>query len=307
MLYFIVNEKSRSGKGAQIWKQVEVELQNRGIDYEAHITEYGGHATLLANKLSRLPDEEIRLIVVGGDGTANEVVNGIVDFEKVIFGMIPTGSGNDLARGLGKLGGPIEELDKILESDGTDRIDLGQVEWKEGEKPRLFLISAGIGLDAMVCKKALTSKLKKVLNAIKLGKLTYIILTLRMLFNMTQAEAVGRYDKKNHKKFPKLIFAAAMNFRAEGGGVPMAPRADARDGKLSVCSIGGIPKIVALFLLPRLVTATHEKVHCVSIVDCDSCEMRLDTPFVLHTDGEYCDDVTEVRFTCLPGKLRILA
>ena len=100
MLYFIVNEKSRSGRGAQIWKEVQRELVKRGIHYRHYVTEHEGHATRLAVEICAKTDDDICLAVVGGDGTANEVINGITHPEKVRFGLIPTGSGNDLARGL---------------------------------------------------------------------------------------------------------------------------------------------------------------------------------------------------------------
>ena len=83
MLYFIVNEKSRSGRGAQIWKEVQRELVKRGIHYRHYVTEHEGHATRLAVEICAKTDDDICLAVVGGDGTANEVINGITHPEKV--------------------------------------------------------------------------------------------------------------------------------------------------------------------------------------------------------------------------------
>lgn len=311
MLYFIVNEKSRSGKGAKIWQEVKQALQEQNIVYEAWVTEREGHAFSLAGEICEREDEDICLVVVGGDGTANEVINGMTNFEKVRFGTIPTGSGNDLARGLKIKGSPTENLNHILEciKEGKDKcsvIDLGQVRWKGGEKPRLFAISAGLGLDALVCKKALKSRLKDFLNKLHLGKLTYLLLTVQSLFSMRTTDAVVRYDKDNKQNLRKIIYIAAMNFRAEGGGVPMAPQADATDGKLSLCSAWGIPKWRTFFCLPFLVTAKHLWIRGFEVHDCKECEIHLKEPMVLHADGEYCGDVTDVQFTCLPGKLRVL-
>lgn len=67
--------------------------------------------------------------MVGGDGTANEVINGMTHFEKVRFGVIPTGSGNDLARGLGITGTPTEVIGHILNCREDYVMDLGQVSW----------------------------------------------------------------------------------------------------------------------------------------------------------------------------------
>ena len=141
-------------------------------------------------------DDPIYLIVVGGDGTLNEVLNGITDFDRVRLGVIPTGSGNDFGRNLKLPKSSKESLKQICarytrKTAGEElyRIDLGQVSWDGCEKPRIFGISSGLGLDALVCKKALHSRLKQVLNRFHLGKLTYLALTVQSLFTMETANA----------------------------------------------------------------------------------------------------------------------
>ncbi|MBP3488371.1 MAG: YegS/Rv2252/BmrU family lipid kinase [Roseburia sp.] len=311
MLYFIVNEKSRSGRGAAVWQEVQEELRRKNIAYKAWVTEYAGHAFSLAREICEQDDADICLVAVGGDGTANEVINGITDFARVRFGVIPTGSGNDLARGLGLNGSPTENLNRIIAcmemgAEACSTLDLGQVSWKGGDAPRLFAISSGLGLDAIVCKKALKSRLKDFLNKLHLGKLTYLILTVQSLFSMRTTSAAVRYEKRDTQNLKKIIYIAAMNFKAEGGGVPMAPAADATDGMLSVCSAAGIPKWRTFFCLPFLVAAKHLWIRGFVVRDCAECEIHLAEPMVLHADGEYCGDVTEVRFRCLPKKLRVL-
>lgn len=310
MIHFIVNEHSRSGNGVRVCKQIETLLKKEEEPYRIWKTEYVGHATKLAEEISNLDEEDIKLVVVGGDGTINEVVNGITCFEKIRFGIIPTGSGNDCARGLGIAGTPEELLLRILESKGTQTIDLGSVTWldreKNSEASRLFMISAGVGMDALVCKKSMTSKIKKVLNRMGLGKLTYLIITVQSILSMQTSDTRVVIDKGRKTLYKKQIFSAAMNFRAEGGGVPMAPAADAQDGLLSVCTVHGIPKLCTFFVLPFLVAAKHERFRGVKIENCGSFELSMDKPMALHTDGEYCGDVTEVCFECLPAKLRVL-
>lgn len=306
MLYFIVNEKAQTGKGAILWNELEQILKKKNVEYIVWKTQYEKHATALAKRVSNKKDEDIRLIVVGGDGTINEAINGIEHFDKVRFGIISAGSGNDMARGLRVTGSPEEQLEKLLNSEKDFLMDLGQVSWNGCKKPRLFAISSGIGMDALVCKKALTSKLKKALNKIHLGRLTYIILTVQSLFTMKTAEIDIQYDKQSSKHIKKTIFSAAMNFRAEGGGVPMAPRADAQDGKLSVCTAHDISKAKAFLCLVPLVLAKHERIKGFDVLDCETVKYKIDTPMVLHADGEYCGDVTEAEFTCLPAKLRIM-
>ena len=187
------------------------------------------------------------------------------------------------------------------------KTDLGQVTWGNGKKHRIFGISAGVGLDAIVCKKALHSNCKKFLNRIHLGKLTYLVLTVQSVFTMDTAEVVVECGD-NHKiyRLHKTIFAAAMNLPAEGGGVPMAPHASCTDGMLSLSSAHGIPKAITFFCLPFLVAAKHEKIRGFNIIESPVIRVHTSKPVVLHADGEYCGDVTDVEFACLSEKLQLL-
>ena len=93
-----------------------------------------------------------------------------------------------------------------------------------------------------------------------------------------------RLDETPERKLDRIIYIAAMNFKAEGGGVPMAPKADATDGKLSICSVHGIPKWRTFLCLPFLVAAKHTGIRGFDIDDCGTCEVRLKDPMVLHAD-----------------------
>jgi YegS/Rv2252/BmrU family lipid kinase len=314
MLYFIVNETSRTGKSAGVWNEVERLVIQSELEYQVFKTKYEGHATELASQICDKADDDICLIVVGGDGTMNEVLNGMTSFEKVRFGMIPMGSGNDFGRGLHLPKDPLENWNMIqkhvLAGNASFRqIDLGQVTWQGGKNPRLFGISAGIGLDAIVCKKALRSGLKNFLNRIHLGKLTYILLTVQTLFAMDTADAELKYFDGVDAvtcRMEKMIFSAAMNLRAEGGGVPMAPKGNPYDGKLSTSSAYGIPKWRTFFCLPLLVAAKHEKLKGFQVLESKSVHISLSKPMIIHADGEYCGESAEVTFTCLPSRLKML-
>lgn len=306
MLNFIVNERSSSGNGANVWLEVKSILEDRGIEYKEWVTEREGHAVELAGQLLAENEGEIELVVIGGDGTINEIVNGITDFDRVKMGVIPTGSGNDFARGLGLKGTPEQHLDRILNCKNDYKIDLGKVRYEGNENGKYFAISSGIGMDALVCKKVNTSNLKKTLNKFHLGKLTYIIITVQSLFTMDYSNMKSMYEGRKKLKLDDLIFMAFMNFSAEGGGVPMAPMADAMDGKLSACACFGVGKLGALIRLPLLMMKKHDKLKCFKIIECEKGELHLDKPMALHTDGEYLGDVTWVKYECVKGKLRFL-
>lgn len=309
MLYFIVNETSRSGKTRQIWKDIQQSLIKADVSYEYMITQGRDHATKLASEISQRPEDNICIVVIGGDGTMNEVINGIADFDKVRFGIIPTGSGNDFGGGLDLPKSPEENLQRIISSykageDSYRAVDIGLVRWGQNQK-KLFGISSGIGLDAIVCKKALSSKLKNVLNKLGLGGLTYVLLTIITLFSMKTADFEISYDN-NKSTLKKTIFAAAMNLRAEGGGVPMAPDANPYDGKLSISSASGIPKWVTFLCLPFLVAGKHTHIKGFNLVSCREASIHSSQKMTLHADGEYVADVTDLTFGVYPQKLRLM-
>jgi YegS/Rv2252/BmrU family lipid kinase len=306
MYYFIVNKTSGSGRSEKVWREVEQELKTRKIRYRAYFTNHRGHAGKLADLICAKDQEQIYLVVVGGDGTVNEVINGMHHFEKISFGYIPTGSGNDFARGLKIKARPKENLIHILEEKQIVAMDLGEVWWKGCKKKQLYAISSGIGLDAFVCKQALHSRLKKVLNKMGMGSLTYICLTLKALVSMPTTTARITFDDTVTRTYEKMVFIVGMNLPYEGGGVPMAPKASATDGKISVCCVWGIPRLKAFLMFPFLILGKHEKKKGFEVIECEKFDLHIEQMMVLHADGEYCGDVQDIKFKCLPDKLKII-
>lgn len=306
MYHFIVNLNSRTGKAKKIWEELRQELDRREVLYILHETKYAGHAIEISRKLVRTADDTVKIIVLGGDGTFNEVVNGARDYKKIEIGYIPTGSGNDLARGLGLSTNPMDNLNRILDSKEYTYMDLGCISWDEGESKKFFAVSAGVGVDADVCRRALSSTLKKVLNKIGFGKLTYGILTLQSLFAMPMMNAHIVADGVDYGILDKIIFIAIMNHKCEGGGVPMAPLAEADDGKLSLTMIHGLTKFSALGAFPSLLAGKHLTNKAYLGIDFKEADIVLKTPFVWHTDGEMSTYNTVMHIECLPAAIKLM-
>ena len=306
MYHFIVNLNSRTGKARKIWEELKTELERRQVLYVLHETKYAGHAIEISRRLVKSADEIVKIIVLGGDGTFNEVINGARDYEKIEIGYIPTGSGNDLARGLGLSASPMENLVRILDSKELMCMDLGCISWDDGESKKFFAVSSGVGVDADVCRLALSSTLKKVLNKIGLGKLTYAILTLQSLFAMPTMNAHIVADGGDHGIYDKILFMAFMNHKCEGGGVPMAPIADADDGKISMTMIHGLSKLGALIAFPSLIAGKHMTNKAYLGIDFKEADIVLKTPFVWHTDGEMCTYNTVMHIECLPSAIKLM-
>ena len=307
MYHFIVNIHGGSGKAFLKWNKIRALLNEKKVEFKVRVPQAVGDASRIAREISELPEDDIRIVVVGGDGTINEVLNGITDFSRVKLGLIPTGSGNDFTRGL-KLPrhNPKKAVDILLKSKDDKKIDLGKSTVLSTGDSRIFGISSGFGLDAIVGTGINEAKIKKILNWVHLGKLSYAFLTIQTLFTMKTYEASLSFDGEEAIKFNKLIFLAAMNFKAEGGGVPMCPKARGDDGELSVCVAAGVPKILTFFKFPLLCLGLHSKSKGFYLRNCKTLELSSSENSILHTDGEFVGNVARVKFEVLPAKLTML-
>ena len=306
---FIVNIASKTGKSKALWEEIENYLKAKGIQYESFMTTKAGDATEYANKLT-LKGEEINLFVVGGDGTLNEALNGIADFEKTFYIPVPSGSANDFVNGIGMTGSSIEIIDRALNSAKYKLLDIGKISYtSDGKKEdRLFGVSAGIGVDAYVCLQALNSKLKNFLNKFGAGSATYGILTVGDIFTMPFSDAVvttyfnGQRQEYNLKS---TIFAAAMNCKAEGGGIPMAPDATPDCGYLTAFIAHDISRLKCFTMLPLLVAGKHIGKNGFDLLKFHKLTISLKDEMCVHTDGEHVGFLNEIAFECLAGQLKV--
>lgn len=282
-LQFIVNPASKTGRGIEIWREVEKVLKSSEIEYEVYYTKRIGHATELAGKLTEGEGEHV-LVALGGDGTVNEVVNGIVRISDTVLGYIPTGSGNDLAGGLDLPTDPVESIEHILENKSHLQMNVGVVE-TEGERRR-FAVSCGMGWDAAITHEVAVSKLKILLNKMKLGKLSYVFIALKQIFAFRTQPMEIRIDGKEPMRFEKNFFSAVMNGPYEGGRVMMCPAASWSDDLLDICIVDSVPKLKLLMVIPLAYRGWHRFIKGVHIKRGERITLKADKPLPVHVDGE---------------------
>ena len=303
MYYFIVNPGSRSGNGRHVWKTVEEILETEEVEYRVFFTSCRYHATRLAREITAR-DERLTLVAVGGDGTVNEILSGIRDFSKVTFAYIPTGSSNDFARALGLPSDTAAAVQNLLHPSYFRRIDLGRA--RLGEQTLHFAVSCGCGFDAAICHAAFCSSVKKLLNRLWLGKLTYIATGIRQLLLSRPAPLAITLDGCQTLRFRRTVFAAVMNCRFEGGGVRFCPRALPDDGQLDICVVEGSRLlIVPLFLLS--LAGIHGILPGVHLLRARSVELSSPRKLPLHMDGEPYFLKGKLRLDCIPGVLPLIA
>ena len=147
MIHVIVNSSSGSEKGAVAEKIVKPYLRQAGETFEIHYSEKPGDIAKIAAELTENTDSSVRIILIGGDGSINELLTGIKDTKKVILSIIPTGSGNDFAKSVGIPKDIKLALDIAVKRGRTAIIDLGEITYSDGYS-RKFIISSGMGFDA---------------------------------------------------------------------------------------------------------------------------------------------------------------
>ena len=286
MYYFIINPNSRSGKGGLIWKDLEPVLQERHIEYKTFFTEYKGHAALLSASITSdiPPGDSLKLVAVGGDGTIQEVLTGISDLSRVIFGYIPTGSGNDFCRSMELPFDPMEALEYILKAQRIEAMDVPYLVRKD--KKSRFGISTGIGYDAAVCQEVLATPFKKLFNRLGLGKLIYLFIALKQLIFISPGKVTLTLDGENTVSYEHVYFTAVMNQRYEGGGFKFCPDARPDDGLLDVILVEGLGKLKLLFCLPTAFFGKHTKIKGIHIFTCGDIQIHSEEALPIHIDGE---------------------
>ena len=275
MITFIVNEASGRGRGGKIWRALRREMLEQELPFRAWCTRSPGEATALAQLACQDAQELQKLVVVGGDGTVNEVLNGISDFSQIALGVVPIGSGNDFVPGLGLPRDPRAALERVFAAGGDARIDLGQMR----------------------------------INRFGLGSLSYGLMTLSAAWNLETARGSVQLTTPQGvltRDLRALIFLACMNFPWEGGGVPIAPVADAADGCFSVCLADDLSRAQVFRKLPLLALGRHTHTEGVSLVSATRVEVQLDTPLFVHADGEVPGRARSAVFDVLPQQLRVL-
>ncbi|MET3697831.1 YegS/Rv2252/BmrU family lipid kinase [Bacillus oleivorans] len=276
MYYFIVNKVSGNGRALKVWSQIEKILQNEEISYSVFFTERPKHATLLVQEM--IHKENVTAIVaVGGDGTVQEVINGLVG-TNIPLGIIPAGSGNDFSRGLFVPLNHDKALQRIL--TGTPKIiDIGLV------NSTYFCTVTGIGFDGEVAQKTNASQYKKLLNYVRLGQISYIFSALNVLIKYKPADISLIVDNKLYK-IPKVWLIAVANFPFYGGGIAICPEAKNNDGVFDICIVQGMSRLEFLRVFPLAFKGKHTNSPYIKIIRGKEIIIDSQSPLVIHGDGE---------------------
>ncbi|MFZ2360287.1 MAG: diacylglycerol kinase family protein [Anaerolineae bacterium] len=290
----VFNPQAGRGRGHKRAEEVQQALQAADIHCESVVSENRGHAIELAQRAALAGWELI--VAAGGDGTINEVVNGLMLAEAEgatsRLGVMPIGSGNDFA---GSLGIPLDlgQAAQRLARGQVRRIDLGRV------NGRYFDNNVGLAFEAMIGIEAHRITWLR-------GQPQYLIAVFRALASYP-LPVVDIYKDDGDRLAKQILLISVGNNRRNGGGFLVNPDAVPDDGLLDVCIADAIPRLQILRLLPKAMKGTHRGEPVVELTRSTRLVVESATPLPLHADGEILEnDALRVEITVEPGRLDVM-
>ena len=295
----IINPAARGGKTARQWPMISELLKRNDIPFDYAFTEGTGHGIDLAKEAV---DAGYELVVaVGGDGTVNEVINGIVDKNgrgRATLGIICTGTGRDCIRSL-NIPDDISKACELLATRDCINIDLGRAEYiSDGIKnQRHYINTAGLGFPASVAAR--TKSLKR------MGGTIPFLLAFATVFATYKANDIA-FDIDGRMKQERYLLIAINNGRYFGGGMKITPDADPCDGLLDVVTIKDVNKLRLIYNFPKLYKGTHVTHPKVDIYKAKSVDVQTSEKLLLQLDGEVVGEAP-ASFRVIPSALRVVS
>lgn len=293
---FLVNPASAGGTTGKRWPEIAHRAAALGLAGDALISEEPGHLAILAADAVR--EGASLLVAVGGDGSVNEVVNGMAEGGNAELAVIPRGTGWDFVRTYGIPRDLDTAIDIALNGDVRE-IDLGLVSyrtWAGADGRAYFANVASAGISGAIAQRA--NEASKALG----GKISYYWATLAVFVRWQTGDM--RVSVDDEIRGGKMIDVVVANGRYLGGGMMMCPDAEPDDGQLDVLLIGDVTKRDLLFVLPKTYRGRHLPHPRLEILRGQVITVDADEPLPVELDGEQ-PGTTPARFEVVPGALRL--
>jgi YegS/Rv2252/BmrU family lipid kinase len=296
---FIVNPAAGGGLAGRNWPALHEKLLTAGIEHCHYQSEYSGHCRELA--LHAFESGQRNFVVVGGDGTANEVLNGLfpaceTGSADVALGVVPWGTGNDWARYYGFSPEPDSCVNR-LQSGVCSRQDIGRVRFADEagiSRSHYFLNCAGTGIDSYLLREMRTASGHR---------FRYLFYVLKSLFNFRSSSVQLSMDKESYDG-PALLLEVCLGKYA-GAGMHFAPDAAVDDGMFDVLLVNKLGIIQLLSSLSYLYNDNINKHWAVRGWQCRFASIATQGAQQFHCDGELVGSLP-VEMEVLPGALRVM-
>jgi YegS/Rv2252/BmrU family lipid kinase len=299
----IVNPTAGKGAAKKAIPQIQGLLDSLGIEYDLVLTEHPGHAISLAEEAGSNGYDMV--VAVGGDGTANEVINGLM---KALndgrltssFAVLPVGRGNDFSFGMG-VPQDLESACNLLAKGKTRKIDVGFVKGGDFPEGRYFGNGIGIGFDTIVGFEA--AKLPSFIS----GMPAYLIAALKTIFLFFKAPNL-RIDVDGEIIEQPCLLVSMMNGKRMGGSFMFAPDSASDDGLLNLCIAHQVTRMQVLGLFPKVMSGTQESHHAIKMPTGRHIKVEaLSGILPVHADGEtICEAGSSLEVDILQQQLNMV-
>lgn len=288
---FIVNPVAGKGRAKEIAGLIRERFERTSAEYRMEMTEKAGDATRIAREAAEA-EPGLRVFAVGGDGTVNEVVNGLVG-TTAMLGILPCGSGNDTLRSLSGIKDPLILLESMLDAVPA-KFDVGCL------NGRHFINIASVGFDAEVVRLSLKFRRFRFVT----GPMAYMLGVLAALVRRPIFRIRLSVDGGPTADRP-ILLAAFANGRYYGGGFQPAPMASMQDGRLHLCSVWPLSRLRILKFFPRFRAGRHLDLKEVTITPFSDLVLKSDSILPVNMDGELSQE-REIHIQILPDAIQLL-
>jgi len=299
----IINLTAGGGKTKKDWPKIDNILRKEGIRFEPFFTDRRLHASIIAR--NKIKEGYSKIIVVGGDGTMNEVINGLFAQERihtteVMLGMISVGTGNDWAR-MFNIPADYEGAVRTIKEQKTFIQDAGLVTYRKNGKAwnRYFINIAGLGFGARVVERSNRMKDKG-----KSGPALYFYNIFLSLIKYKSKKAAIEIDGTT---YTRKVFSLNVGIgKYNGGGMIQVPHAIADDGLYSITLIKKMGKLNVLANVKRLYNGSIVQHSRVETYMARTVQINGSIPLHLETDGETLGH-GPVSFRIIPKSVRVIS
>ena len=295
----IVNPRARGGAAGKMWPVINMLLKNTGLAFDHEFIQEAGQGTELARRAVEKGYDLV--IAVGGDGTVNEVVNGLVDENgkgRATLGIIGAGTQNDICRMLNIPWDYIRAC-QIFDDFKTATIDIGAVDYTfhNQKTRRYYLNTAGVGFVSDVIESSMPNFKLKAIG----GSAPYVIGLMPRVMSLSNKDLTISIDGETRKE---RNFSLIVNNGRYLGGGRVFPNATPYDGLLDVAVLGDITKLEALLDFPFFYTGTNTNLSKIKMQKARTVTVDSIQKIPLQVDGELIGEAPAT-FRVVPYALQV--
>jgi diacylglycerol kinase (ATP) len=298
----IANPNAGHGKGARAIPEIERELTRLGLDFNLVRTERVGHGIQLAHAAALAGYDVI--VAAGGDGTVNEVLNGLMEAREAsenrpALGVLCTGRGNDFAPCIA-IPEDLPAAFQVLKDDDRRVIDIGRVVGGKFPQGRYFANNVGVGFDAIGTIEV--AKLPE------WGMLSFLIAILKTIFLYYKGPTV-RLDYDDQTLTTSTLMLLTMNGKRMGTGFKMAPDSQPDDGLFDLVIVRQVSRLRIFGLIPHFMKGTQGSQPEVQTLRAKKVAIiALEGALPAQSDGEIiCVDGSRLDIELLPHQVEVVS